>query len=123
MFSNAKISAVAGFASTVGEGSGDGLTVYTQGVTPGRYVVGGRVPSRLFPIGTARPVIKAAIVAMLEGSPNAETLGVWEDDGTVYVDLGDTWETLEHALYAATHRSELAIYDRQDEECIRVNPA
>lgn len=127
MFTNAAIARLARHASTAVEGSGTGHTEYAHADSKRRYVVGGVVPARIFPIGTARPVIRAAVPAMLEvaraESHAWDTLGYWEDGGAVYVDLGDTWHMLASALDVARARGEKAIYDTVTGECIPVPPA
>lgn len=123
-FSDSAIARLARLASAAVEGSGSGHTEYRKDRAMGRYIVGGVVPARIFPIGTARPVIRAAVRRML-GNPAghsrmADTLGYWEDAGSIYVDLGDTWGDLGIALDIARSRRELAIFDRLTGECITV---
>ena len=125
MFTPAQVNTIARRAHHAIEGKGEGHTVYAMGseYNPQRYVVGGLVPSAMLPIGTPVSAIRAAIVRMLARDKGgvAETLGYWEDGGTLYLDLGTTW-TLEHnALKVASQRGELAIYDRETGECIRVS--
>lgn len=118
MFTPSQVARVARKAS-----AGQGHTVRKPGHN-GRYVVGGLV-TRIYPVGTARPVIRQGIARMLEERRAllASTLGSWEDDGAVYVDLGQTVQDLDHALGMARDLGELAIYDRETGECIPVNPA
>lgn len=126
-FSDAQIARLARLASAAVEGSGSGHTEYAHADSRGRgrYVVGGVVPARMFAVGTARPVIRAAVRRMMQApmAPIARTVGYWEDNGTVYVDLGDTWHSLRAALSLARVRGELAIYDRETGGCIPVAPA
>lgn len=122
MFTPSQVSLIARHASDAGEGSGTGHTVYASNVMRRRYVVGGVAPALVFPIGEARHTIRAAVRRMLaQGVEHAQTLGMWEDAGSVYVDAGDMWYLLEHALEVARARGELAIYDREAGECIPVN--
>lgn len=119
-FTDAQQSTIARLAHSAEEGSGSGHTVYAADAKSRRYVVGGYRPSLMFPIGTARPVIRAAIRRLMHDAAQAETLGYWEDRGTVYVDLGNTFNSLHMALHVAARRCELAIYDTQTGECIPV---
>lgn len=86
-----------------------------------RYIVGG-IGTRTVPHDTpnyARECLNA--VWWLSGdSHQAETLGVWHDNGTAYFDLGDTYSRLDLALDIAQQRGELAIYDRETCTCILV---
>lgn len=113
MFTRQQIASVARKAS-----AGQGHTVRRPGHN-GRYVVGGLV-TRIYPVGTAPARIRADIGRMLEDKHAllASTLGSWEDDGAVYVDLGRTVQDLDHALGMARDLGELAIYDRKTGECI-----
>lgn len=123
MFSTSDIYTLARKAASAVEGEGAGHTVYAHGVSPRRYVVGGYTKSLLFPIneGTAR--IRKAVRALAASTPArfAETLGMWEDKGTVYVDLGTTYHSEVSALSVARTRGELAIYDRETGECIAIS--
>lgn len=125
MFSTSDIHALARKASAAAEGEGAGHTVYSPECAPRRYVVGGYTPSSLLPVGTPVGVVRAAIRRMVgaSGARFAETLGFWEDNGTVYLDLGTTYNDEVSALSVARTRGELAIYDRQTGECIPVRPA
>ncbi|QDK03248.1 hypothetical protein SEA_ROMAN_122 [Microbacterium phage Roman] len=127
MFTNAHISRLARHASALIEGGGKGHTEYVHADSKRRYVVGGVVPALIFPIGTARPVIRAAVRRMIDAaqadSMAWDTIGCWEDNGAVYVDLGDTWSTLGPAHYMGRTRGELAIYDTVTGECVPVAPA
>lgn len=120
MFTAPLIARLARHAHKLTEGSGGGHTEYPDVRTARRYVVGGCRPSLMFPIGTPAGVIRAAVQRMVEGVTDAETLGCWEDQGTVYVDLGNTFDGVNMALYAAQRRGELAIFDRGTGECITV---
>lgn len=123
MLTDAAIARLARLASAAVEGSGSGHTEYAHADSRRRYVVGGVVPARIFPIGTARAVIREAVRRMMGApmAPLAQTLGYWEDNGSVYVDMGDTWHSLKAALSMARVRGELAIYDRETGECILVS--
>lgn len=127
MLTPVHIARLARHASALVEGEGQGHTEYAHADSKRRYVVGGVAPALIFPIGTARPVIRAAVRRMLDSARAQslawDTLGCWEDGGAVYVDLGDTWHTLGPAHYEARMRGELAIYDRQTGECVTVRHA
>ncbi|AWY04988.1 hypothetical protein SEA_HORTUS1_6 [Microbacterium phage Hortus1] len=127
MLTDAAIARLARHASAAVEGSGSGHTEYVHADSRRRYVVGGVVPARIFPIGTARPVIREAVRRMVRDAAAAslafDTVGYWEDNGSVYVDLGDTWHAASSALGVARDRRELAIFDRLTGECIPVPPA
>lgn len=75
----------------------------------GRYVVGGlkTVTARV-----ADALNQAESIAERLGeSGAAQTLGSWESDGTIYYDLGDTWDSEADAMRVARRRGELAIWD------------
>lgn len=124
MLTNAQIARLARLASAAVEGSGSGHTEYVHADSRRRYVVGGVVPARIFPIGTTRAVIREAVRRMVRDAEAAslafDTVGYWEDNGAVYVDLGDTWHGGSSALCMAHDRRELAIYDRLTGSCITV---
>ena len=75
----------------------------------GRYVVGGL---KTVTTKAADALGQAETIAERLGeSGAAQTLGSWEHDGTVYFDLGDTWDSRADAMRAARRRGELAIWD------------
>lgn len=119
MFSHSQISTLARKAHALTEGSGDGHTVY--GGYRARYVIGG-VFTRLYPIGTAVPVIRQDLINDRRNvsTYGAQTLGCWEHDGTVYVDYGTVADNLPFAMELARKRGELAIYDSVTGESINV---
>lgn len=125
MFTRTDIATVSRLASRAVGGSGSGHTVYAPNVVRRRYVVGGYVPTLLYPIGTAPAHMRVRIwdAVHADAAQGATTLGYWEDNGTVYVDLGDMYYSLDIALEVARERGELAIYDRETGGCIPVNPA
>lgn len=123
MFTPSQIALVARNASAVEEGTGGGMTAYASNVMRRRYIVGGVTNALVFPIGESRHAIRSGIRRMLDtpygwGADVPATLGMWEDDGSVYVDLGDMWHSLDVALGVAARRGELAIYDRETGKCI-----
>lgn len=120
MFSTSDTYSLARKAASALEGDGSGHTVYARDAEARRYVVGGYTPSTLLPIGTPVGVVRGAIRRMVgaSGARFAETLGYWEDNGTVYLDLGTTYNDEVSALSVARTRGELAIYDRQTGEVI-----
>lgn len=122
MFTRTDVATVARLASRAVEGEGTGHTVYAQGTTPRRYVVGGYTPSQMYPTGAASGVVRTRIwdAVHAPAARFAETLGYWEDEGTVYVDLGTTYHDEVSALSVARTRGELAIYDREAGVCIPV---
>lgn len=121
MFSTSDIYALARKAASAVEGEGAGHTIYAPGPEARRYVVGGYTPSVLLPVGTPVGVVRGAIRRMLKtpGAQGARTLGYWEDNGAVYLDLGTTYHTEDTALHVARTRKELAIYDTVAGEAIR----
>lgn len=123
MFTPSQINTIARRAHHAIEGKGEGHTVYVSKVTARRYIVGGYRPSAMLPVGAPVRVIREAVERMCRNVNDAETLGYWEDDGTLYLDLGNTFYSLEIALEAAARRGELAIYDREAGECITVERA
>ena len=120
MFSTSDVYALARKAASAVEGDGTGHTVYSPECAPRRYVVGGYTPSVLLPVGAPVGVVRRAIRRMVgaHGARFSETLGYWEDNGTVYLDLGTTYHDEVSALSVARTRGELAIYDRETGECI-----
>lgn len=120
MFTPSQVALLARHVSDAVEGSGSGHTVYAPNVMRRRYIVGGVTPALVFPIGGSRHAIRAGIRRMLGATlaPLAHTIGMWEHEGAVYVDLGDTWHSLKAALSMARIRGEKAIYDRETGECI-----
>lgn len=123
MFSTSDIYALARKAASAVEGEGAGHTIYARGTEARRYVVGGYTPSVLLPVGTPVGVVRRAIRRMVgaHGARFSETLGYWEDNGTVYLDLGTTYHDEVSALSVARTRGELAIYDRETGECITLS--
>lgn len=121
MFSTSDIYALARKAASAVEGEGAGHTIYAPGSEARRYVVGGYTPSVLLPVGAPVGVVRGAIRRMLKtpGAQGARTLGYWEDNGAVYLDLGTTYHTEDTALHVARTRKELAIYDTVAGEAIR----
>lgn len=115
MFTRTDVSTIARLASLAVEGEGQGHTVYAQGITPRRYIVGGYVPSQMYPIEAASGHMRVRIWDAVHAPQArfAETLGYWEDKGTVYVDLGTTYHSEVSALSVARTRGELAIFDRE----------
>lgn len=75
----------------------------------GRYVVGG-LKTVTAKMGDALNQAEA-IAERLGESGAAQTLGSWENDGTIYYDLGDTWDNVSDAMRVARERGELAIWD------------
>ena len=75
----------------------------------GRYVVGG-LRTVTAEIGDALDQAET-IAERLGESGAAQTLGSWENDGTIYYDLGDTWDSRADAMRVARRRGELAIWD------------
>lgn len=124
MFTRTDVATIARLASVAVEGEGAGHTVYAHGSFPKRYIVGGHTPSQMYPTGGSSGHMRVRIwdAAQMAGALEAETLGYWEDKGTVYVDFGTTCHSLASALSVARTRGELAIFDRQTGECIAVEP-
>lgn len=75
----------------------------------GRYVVGG-LKTVTAKVGDALNQAEA-IAERLGESGAAQTLGSWANDGTIYYDLGDTWDNQADAMRVARERGELAIWD------------
>lgn len=75
----------------------------------GRFVVGG-LKTVTAKIGDALNQAEA-IAESLGESGAAQTLGSWANDGTIYFDLGDTWDDEADAVRVARERGELAIWD------------
>lgn len=75
----------------------------------GRYVVGG-LKTVTAKIGDALNQAET-IAERLGESGAAQTLGSWENDGTIYYDLGDTWDSMADAIRVARRRGALAIWD------------
>lgn len=77
--------------------------------TLGRFVVGG-LKTVTAKIGDALNQAES-IAERLGESGAAQTLGSWANDGTIYYDLGDTWDSEADAMRVAKERGELAIWD------------
>lgn len=75
----------------------------------GRYVVGG-LKTVTAKIGDALNQAES-IAERLGESGAAQTLGSWANNGTIYYDLGDTWNSMADAMRVAKERGELAIWD------------
>ena len=75
----------------------------------GRFVVGG-LKTVTAKIGDALTQAET-IAERLGESGAAQTLGSWANDGTIYFDLGDTWDNEADAMRVARERGELAIWD------------
>lgn len=75
----------------------------------GRFVVGGlnTVTAKI----SDAPNQAESIAERLGESGAAQTLGSWENAGTIYYDLGDTWDSMADAMRVARERGELAIWD------------
>lgn len=87
-----------------------------------RYIVGGVKPGYTRTMaGLTRADVIADLQALAATSP--ETLGVWIDDGTLYLDAGDTHYHIDGARQHATQRGERAIYDRLTHRVIDVPTA
>lgn len=126
MFEQSAIARLARLASDATEGSASGSTVYAIGAVRYRYVVGG-LSTRIYPVGESRAALRKGMHAMLRGYGGAiaSTLGYWEEEGSVYVDLGDMHANLNDALRIAESRGELAIFDTwtRDVTYVTVNAA
>lgn len=123
MFTHPQLSAVARAAHALVEGEGQGFTQYATSAPRARYVVGGFLPSRMYPVGEAVARIKADALAASRTPLGlaAQTLGCWEDGGVVYVDFGTVTDDYDHARMLARKRDELAFYDTLTGESIRVS--
>lgn len=123
MFTPAQIQSIARRAHHATEGKREGHTVYASKSTARRYIVGGYRPSAMVPVGAPVAVVRAAVGRMTRSAGEAETLGYREDDGTLYLDLGNTFSSLSMALHVAERRGELAIYDREMNAALTVEGA
>lgn len=112
MFEPSAVARLARLAHAATEGGASGSTIYAMGATRKRYVVGG-IATRIYPVGESRARLRDGMRSMLAsyGGAVASTLGYWEDEGSVYVDLGDMHDDLCDALRIAESRGELAIFD------------
>lgn len=113
MFTRTDVAMLARLAAGAVEGDGTGHTIYAQGDAPRRYIVGGYLPAQLYPIGEAKGRMRTRIwdAAQAPAARFAETLGYWEDEGTVYVDFGTTYHDEVSAISVARTRGERAVYD------------
>lgn len=113
MLTHAQLATVARRAHALIEGEGQGYTQYATYAPRARYVVGGYLPSRIYPVGEAVARMRADMLADSRTplGTSAHTLGCWEDGGRVYVDFGTTTPDYAHALMLARKRGELAFYD------------
>lgn len=121
MFTRSDISTIAKRANALTEGSGDGHTVYAEYAPRARYVIGG-YHTRLYPVGVAVGRVREDALADMRDprTYGAQTLGVWEDGGTVYLDYGTVADDLKFALALARKRGELAIWDTRESRAIRL---
>lgn len=126
MFESSAVARLARLASSATQGSASGSTIYAVGAVRKRYVVGG-LATRIYPVGESRVRLRNGMRAMLSGyaGATASTLGYWEEEGTVYVDMGDMHADLDDALRIAESRGELAIFDTwtRDVTYVPVNAA
>ena len=119
-FSDMQVFSIAHAAYTRREGATE--FAFNRPDRAARYIVGG-IATKVIPhdtAGYASAVLTAAIDLASEGFM-PETIGVWHDDGLAYIDLGDTYSSLDLALNIAQQRGELAIWDRETNSEIRVD--
>jgi hypothetical protein len=99
--------------------AGEGYTEYRGADRyAGRYVVGGLSTAELA-TGTPLSDIQRA-ASLVADTPESETLGSWVESGVIYLDAGDTYDSLQFALVVARSRGELAIYDRMAQKVVTV---
>lgn len=124
MFQPTEINALARTAHALVEGGGQGATIHALDTRMECYVIGG-VATRLYPVGEAVARLRADMHALAGAYVGivADTMGVWEDAGTVYLDLGTTADSLSHALAVAKGRGEMAIYDTEGGRALRLTGA
>src|SRR5881628_472523 len=84
------------------------------------YYVGGVRPSLVVSDAT---LIDRGEVAWFVGGTDARYFGVWKDTetGMIYIDASDHVDNRQDALYLATERGEIAVWDIANGVEIRVN--
>ena len=86
----------------------------TVGNAAGRYVVS--EPNGL--LFDDRPLATPSMSKFADDTLGAETVGVWHDNGKVYVDSNASFDRLSDALDFGRSSGQLAIYDTVDCVCI-----
>jgi hypothetical protein len=111
-------------------GEHGGLSVYTNENVFERphtftYVVGlGQHQTVKIPIDELldQEKLVSLLINKLISSLGADGVGLWIDEGLLYIDAFDTQRTRDVALWVGEQRSELSVYDRVTQECIDVAP-
>lgn len=104
----------------------EGVTVDREGVPSPHeagYYVGGVCPSLVF--DSVHDVDRGELAWWIGNKgPSAKFFGAWidEEDGKVYFDVTQHFQTLQAALWVGQLRNEIAVWDIANGEEIRVNP-
>lgn len=101
----------------------EGATVFYNYDKPpnGGYVIGG-VRENVRPANSTFGEISAEIYSMTRWATSFnipfDTIGIWEHNNSIYLDLG-TWTANKGVAHVLAHsRRELSYYDRTNETCI-----
>lgn len=106
--------------------NGDGATAHLHRVnaleTVG-YMVGGTVPEQTYTVEefdgrTAFHGVCDLIKSLESSAKHADALGVWVEDGTVFLDASNVILDVGSALAVARSRGEISIYDRANNAVI-----
>lgn len=97
-------------------------TGHTFNPLPGRYIVS--LPGEKV-FDTAKDgAVERATVAVLEDMERTGenmSVGLWMDRGLLYVDVSESYDSLEDAMRVGRERDQLAIYDQVADKVIVVN--
>lgn len=106
--------------------NGDGATAHLHrenALSRSGYMVGGTVPEQTYTVEefdgrTAFYGVCDLIKALEHSAKHADALGVWVEDGTVFLDASNLILDVGSALAVARSRGEVSIYDRSTGDVI-----
>ena len=106
------------YDATIADG-GTTLDATLSPVHSGGWAVGGNGPVRILPIGERMPIrFGDALYAAIErGAPY---IGTWTEEGSVYIDGVDIIPERADAIRLGTERGEIAIYNLDTQETVRL---
>ena len=97
-------------------------TGHTFNKLPGRYIVS--LPGeKVFDTAIDGAVDRATVAVMEDMKHTGENMsvGLWMDNGLLYVDVSESYDNLSQAMTVAKERDQLAIYDQLEDKVITVN--
>ena len=97
-------------------------TGHTFTPLPGRYIVS--LPGEKVFDTTVVGAVDRATVAVcedMERTGDGTSVGLWMDRGLLYVDVSESYDSLEDAMRVGRERDQLAIYDQVADKVIVVN--